>query len=513
MDVIKHLRYGWPLNYTKATLPHSDTKRNHKGATEHMKFIDKWLDEEVSRGRIRGPFPAPPLPNFVVSPLNTVPKPDSEERRVIVDLSWPHGHSVNDGIEVDTYLGKPSKLRYPTVDDICKLIRTLGRGCFIYKRDLKAAYRQFRVDPNDYNLLGYLWNGNFYYDTVLCMGQRTAAIGCQRSTKSVAFIHSSRGSPCVVYIDDFIGVSTPSNAKRDFTSLGELLFELGLEENVPKSCEPATRQTCLGVLYDTEKLTISVTPERLTDTRILLSAWTRKRKANRTELQQLIGKLIFISKCVRSSRVFVNRILRLLRTAISSNSNVTLTSDFKKDIAWWHKFLGMYNGVSIIPDITWSDTNANISTDACLTGRGAVCHRLKQYFHFEFPDFILNQNLDIHHLELLTVLAAVRTWAYAISAERIRIYCDNTASVYGINSGRTQDDFVAGCLRELWLACSLNDIEIRAEHVPGLQNRLPDWLSRWHLNNNVYKNLFLNNISSTYSDIYFDVELLKFSCI
>jgi len=36
--------------------------------------------------------------SFVASPLNTVAKRDSDERRVIVDLSWLCGTSVNDGI-------------------------------------------------------------------------------------------------------------------------------------------------------------------------------------------------------------------------------------------------------------------------------------------------------------------------------------------------------------------------------------------------------------------------------
>lgn len=35
---------------------------------------------------------------MAVSPLNTVPKKDTTDRRVILDLSWPPGTSVNDGI-------------------------------------------------------------------------------------------------------------------------------------------------------------------------------------------------------------------------------------------------------------------------------------------------------------------------------------------------------------------------------------------------------------------------------
>ena len=147
------------------------------------------------------------MQGFVLSPLNTVEKRDSEERRVIVDLSWPSGDSVNDGIPSDSYLGAPLSLRYPTIDDIVDAVVTLGRGCYLYKRDLRKAYRQFPVDPKDYPFLGYTWNKQFYFDTVLTMGLRSAAMACQRSTAAVAWVASQQGRVVFNYLDDFIGVS------------------------------------------------------------------------------------------------------------------------------------------------------------------------------------------------------------------------------------------------------------------------------------------------------------------
>ena len=34
-------------------------------------------------------------------------KPDSSTRRTIINLSWPKGQSVNDGVKNDSYLGTP----------------------------------------------------------------------------------------------------------------------------------------------------------------------------------------------------------------------------------------------------------------------------------------------------------------------------------------------------------------------------------------------------------------------
>ena len=69
-----------------------------------------------------------------------MPKHDSAERSIIVDLSWPAGTSVNDGISSSSYLGEDISLTYPTVDSIASLIWSVGTGCLLYKRDLKRAY-------------------------------------------------------------------------------------------------------------------------------------------------------------------------------------------------------------------------------------------------------------------------------------------------------------------------------------------------------------------------------------
>ena len=63
-------------------------------------------------------------------------------------------------------------MSYPTVDSIVDAVISMGSGCLLYKRDLKEAYRQFQVDPKDYHFLGYTWDNQFYFDTVLTMGLR-----------------------------------------------------------------------------------------------------------------------------------------------------------------------------------------------------------------------------------------------------------------------------------------------------------------------------------------------------
>ena len=69
----------------------------------------------------------------------------------------------------------------------------------------------------------------------------------------------------------------------------------------------------LGGLFNTNKMTMEVTPERLLEIRSMIKTWLIKHEASLKEIQQLLGKLNFIESCVRSSRVFVYRILNWLR--------------------------------------------------------------------------------------------------------------------------------------------------------------------------------------------------------
>ena len=95
-----------------------------------------------------------------------------------MDLSFPPGASVNSVIPKDTYLDAPVKLTFPSVHNLVALVRKHGRGCALFKRDLKRAYRQIPVDPGNMHLLGYSWDRKLFFDRVLPMGfaQRLYAV-------------------------------------------------------------------------------------------------------------------------------------------------------------------------------------------------------------------------------------------------------------------------------------------------------------------------------------------------
>jgi hypothetical protein len=178
------------------------------------------------------------------------------------------------------------------------------------------------------------------------------------------------------------------------------------------------------------------------------------------------------------------RILAVLRSISGGDSQtrVRLSGEFKKDLAWWQRFLPRYNGVSYIYHAPSSNPDAVFSTDACLSGCGGLCGN--EYFHSAFPQSLLARKLDINSLELLAVVISCKLWGQTWGKLKILLYCDNQATVAVINSEKTHSSFMAQCLREMWLIAAVHDFDLRAIHLDGKCNRAADLLSRWHLDTN-----------------------------
>jgi len=396
------------------------------------------------------------------------------------------------------------------VDHITNLILKKGRGCKLFKRDMRKAFRQIRVDPGDIHLLSFKWQGLIYSDTVLTMGLRSAAYICQRLTNSVSFICKKDGFEIINYLDDFCGVEHPEDADRAFAYLGNILQYLGIEEAINKASEPSTRSAFLGIWFDTVKMTMEVTPDRLVEINTLTSVWLSKEFATVKEVQSIIGKLNFVAKCVKPARIFISRMLNFLR-AMPKRGKSRISGEFLNDVRWWNRYLPNFNGVSLISGARWSKPDEVIASDACLVGCGATCGR--EYFHKEFPLSVINQSLHINALELLALIVAVSVWAPTLRGKRITVLCDNSATVWVINTGRTRDVIMQVLLRELCYLCAVNKFEIFAKHIPGESNRIPDMLSRWTISEELkakFVNTELKNFIGevTVSDKLFDIQNL-----
>ena len=296
VQLTQFLRYGFPVDFNRNSQLESE-KANHSSATQHADDVNAYLAEELQHGAILGPFDKCPVTNCHTSPFMTREKVGAKHRRVIIDLSWPKGASVNHGVDKNSYMGTDFILTFPTVDHITEKLKQVGPFARLYKIDISRAFRHVRMDPYDYDLLGLYWNDRSYIDLSLPFGLRHGAQIFQRISDAIRYVMRQNGFQVINYVDDFIGVATPTVASRSYASLLELLEALGLDVSAKKLVAPATNVTCLGVNIDTERRTISIPDEKLQGICGMVKAWVTKCHCSKKQLQSLLGNLLYIHKC------------------------------------------------------------------------------------------------------------------------------------------------------------------------------------------------------------------------
>ena len=474
-EIIKFLRYGWPANRVPTAPPPTINSRNHSSAIEFPEFIDKYIKKEIELGGVMGPFSKIPFSgNRVgVSPLSTRPKKDPSQRRTIMDLSCPDGRSVNDHIPKDYYLGLEIDLRFPNTDDLARRVAFIGKKAKIWKIDLSRAFRQYPLDPGDYELFGFTWGGLWYWDKVLVMGHRSAPYIAQRISDAVAYIIRSLEHFILNYIDDFVGADEYSRAVDAYHALLEVLDRIGLQQSPDKAIYPCPVAEFLGVTFNAPNGTIEVSPERLVELVTELQHWEGKEYYTRTDLESIIGKLQFVTACVRPGRVFICRLLNSLRETPRGIKR-KVDPEMAKDLSWWKEFMPKYNGVSIMwPIMIHKDV---VSTDASLRFIGGYWKN-RQYFRLRLPQIWTNKN--IAYLELWAVLVAVRAWGAEFRGKRVHVLCDNQSVVAVLTYGRSRDLFLQAGMREMAHLLASYEMELDIQYVESKANKVPDWLSRW----------------------------------
>ena len=143
---------------------------------------------------------------------------------------------------------------------------------------------------------------------------------------------------------------------------------LGFDINNKKLVQPATKVTCLGVEVNTADFTVAVQDEKLSNILEMCQNWSKKFHCTKKQLQSLLGCLLYIAKCVRPSRPFLNRMLDLLRSHFGKDY-IQLDLNFHRDLNWFQTFVPELNGKAFC---VHCPVQATIELDACLQGLSAV---------------------------------------------------------------------------------------------------------------------------------------------
>ena len=433
LEVLEWLEFRFSISRSDEMDDLWPNQNNHMGANIFPATIDSYVETEVQLGAALGPFTIPPFISRIgISPLSTRPKKDSKKRRVIMDLSFPPGKSVNDGISKTHYCGTEITLKYPTIDTLARRVAHLKGEVKLWKKDMIRAFRQVPLCPRDFSLIGYCWRNLLYFDKVVPMGLRSAAYICQRVTNAIVFTHNQFGYWPINYLDNFGSAERAEDAWASYNLFEKILAIVSVEEACEKVVPPTTRMEFLGNTVDTVKMTLEVSDHRKQKLDDLLRNWENKNLYRKKELQSIIGKMSFITNCVRPGRIFINRLLEKLRNC-DDFQKYEIDTELQKDLNWWKKFMPKFDGISILwlQDSLPYDTL--LASDVSMVGAGAT-HQ-KEMFHVKFPKNILNNTSMIAQREMVTIMVAIKLWAEELHGKVVRFYTDNENCMYTINSG------------------------------------------------------------------------------
>lgn len=128
------------------------------------------MQKELAQCRVAGPFSAALILKAHINRFGVIPKKHQPGKwHLIVDLSHPSGHSINDSIPKTL-----CSLSYKTIDSAITVVQKFGRGTLLAKVEIKSAFRLLPVHPADHHLLALKWNDQIYIDMYLPFGLRSA---------------------------------------------------------------------------------------------------------------------------------------------------------------------------------------------------------------------------------------------------------------------------------------------------------------------------------------------------
>jgi hypothetical protein len=473
-------RDGFSLHFEGHLESHE--ANNLRSANQMPEIVREKIYKELRAGRLLGPFTSPPFKNFRISPLGLVPKKGQGEFRLIHHLSYPCGDSINDHINPEL-----CSVQYTRFDEAVLMVQRLGKGALLAKADIKSAFRLIPVAIEDFHLLGFKFDGLYYFDKALPFG---CSISCATFERFARFLEWVVRSSCYYgelehYLDDFLfgGECNTDHCSRIMSCFFEKCTELGIPIAEDKTEGPVTVLVFLGLELDSELMQVRIPLDKVKQTiDQIIDLLKHLRSVTLKELQSLIGSLNFLCRAVKPGRPFCRRLINATCGVKSPHHHIRLNTGMRLDLKMWLVFLNEFNGVSVFNEPAFiTNADALLFTDSSAAkgnGFGAffqgswICKPWPKEWHDR------GYTKDITLLEYFPILVAIYVWGDRLRNKKVLFYCDNKSVVQVINTQTSKSADLMSLVRALTLKCLKLNLVLKAEHIPGTENNIADSLSR-----------------------------------
>ena len=499
--LVDQIRNGISIGYQGNEFARSSP--NWPSALKYSDSVRSNILANSAKGRLDRPFDNPPHPFFRVSPLGAFPKKRSNKIRVIHDLSWPPGESINECINKYDY-----NFSFSTISDAvsrCLKYKTP----FMIKADITDAYMHCVIRPEERHLLGFSWDHGqkkeYWQYAVLPFGMSSSPKLFNDYAEALNYIMIKNGASkdTLHYLDDFWSVSASKDeAENSLKIITDTIKNAGMEIQESKTVSPTRTIEYLGIIIDTNLWQLRISPDRLNEIKEDLVAWKGKSKCSKRQLLSLIGKLMFCSNVVKDGRKFVGRLIDLSKRVKHLHHQVKLNRQAQADINWWLLCMEHHNGVSMIRD-EWEPSSAQlIFTDASDKAAAAVNGSSWCWVPFVGRDEWM-ANMCIAWRELFAVIICIASFGGSLSGRKVAMYTDNQVVFYCVNTGKSKNTDLMCLIRTLYYYTTMYSIDYKAYYINTKANTVADALSR--CNFDIVDKSNLDRVPTLVPPIRFDI--------
>jgi hypothetical protein len=378
-------------------------------------------------------------------------------------------------------------------------VATPGEKVLLVKLDVARCFRQFPSPIRDFLKTVHFFGDEAWCNTMLSMGHRTSGDGSSVTVSATRDKLADEGIFCETFIDDLMMEEVESKMPHSLGRAKSWWKFWDLPPNDDKELEegpPSTSRIFLGLMVDTEAMTVSVSTARAQKLITIMTEWLDEgRQRTTSEYSKLAGQLAFATTAMQLGKPF----LRPLYLAAGKQRKVKMSrwqkiawekaeekearqkqlpDDISECLRWWLILLNdTPRAISFDPNTLLSVTH--VYTDASGIGFGctAPCVGDGEYIHGKWYSSERNST-SISIREAAAAVLAIFQWGSIASGGVLIIHTDNSATHDMFMRGYVCHDIMASWLRIATVAQTKFRCRVLTTHIPGVFNTWADSLSR-----------------------------------
>ena len=211
------------------------------------------------------------------------------------------------------------------------------------------------------------------------------------------------------------------------------LNSLGFTVHPDKSVlNPTQEISFLGFLLNSQKMTVSLTPEKKQEIKMICELFIKRRECHIREFAKIIGKLVASEPGVQFAPLYIKNLEITKDDLLKQNhgnfdAKMTITMKMKNTLNWW-----VNNIQDSYKPVRQADPSVTLQTDSSGLGWGCVMLTTKHQTggHWSYVE----QKCHINFLELKAASLGLKSFCALMTNTHIRIQMDNMVAVSYINN-------------------------------------------------------------------------------